>query len=112
MSAKFNELKRDSERYMERDDCLVKAVAVVCDLDYEHAHRALATNKVRHWRKFTSDDWQKATWLALHTLGFNVAPVLPCPASSVAAFERLNLPGRYLLCRARRAAHITGAING
>lgn len=92
------------DRMGERNDCAVRAIAVVADVPYEKAHAALAAagRKPRHRTKNT------VTNAALRALGFTMIDVSDqFKGRTVRTLEReLPVGKRYLI---RTNGHILGA---
>lgn len=66
MSDLYQKMSRRSDRWRERNDCTVKALAIATGKTYEQAHGALAL-RGRNFRKGTTMD---TVFLALSDLGF------------------------------------------
>ena len=66
----FDSLQRDERRHCERNDCAVKAVAIVTDQPYHDVHKVMA-NLGRQHGKGTSFNITRA---ALEHFGFTVKP--------------------------------------
>jgi hypothetical protein len=96
---RFVELEKQTKAFDERDDCTVKAVAVVCDIDYKDAHELLAHYGRKH-RKGAVDC--ETTWPALNSLGVKMVEVklssLPKHPKTIRTLERV-IPknGKYLV---------------
>ena len=63
----FKALQNESWKKNERNDCVVKALAIVCDLPYDVVHSALA----KHGRKNCQVTRRWVTTAALKELGFS-----------------------------------------
>ncbi|MAL00694.1 MAG: hypothetical protein CL536_00860 [Alcaligenaceae bacterium] len=66
MSDLFRKMERRSNKWNERNDCTVKALAIATGKTYEQAHGALAL-RGRNFRKGTT---MSAVWKAARDLGF------------------------------------------
>lgn len=59
-TAEFNELVSASKSMNENNDCSVKAVSIVCNVDYQVAHEALANNGRKNRRGAYTHDILKS----------------------------------------------------
>ena len=99
-------IQRDSNSLDEKNDCAVKAVAIVANHPYKCTHRLFVTGG-RKKRKPT--EW-RLTKLVLKLLGCHVKRTRQFDARTIRALEKqLPAKGRFLI---RTSNHILAVIDG
>ncbi len=93
----FRLLCKSSNARGERNDCSVLALAVVADLTYDAAHKAMA----EVGRKNNDGARTGQTFTALHNLGKTYDDVTDrasfAEIKTIKSLKRLNLKGKYLI---------------
>lgn len=105
MNSKFEELVCSASKYHESADCAVKAVASVCDIPYEVAHKALkdAGRKDNHGTK--PSIYKKV----IESFGYDVFTLRDSGAKTCVSAEKVLKNGKYL-CRVTK--HVFAVIDG
>lgn len=83
-----------AKQYNEHNDCAVRAVALVCDVDYRLAHKVMKN----HGRKDRHRTWNYVTQGAIEWFGFDVERVsVRAKTTRTLGREFRNKPGKYLV---------------